>query len=100
VAWIVFEILPRIASGVVVHFHDVPWPFEYPLHWIRAGRAWNEAYFLRAFLQDNGAFRVLFFNDFIVSRHPEAVRDRLPQAMTASSHPMTLPASSLWLVKR
>ena len=27
----VFEILPRLASGVFVHFHDVMYPFDYPL---------------------------------------------------------------------
>ena len=26
----VFEILPRLASGVRVHFHDIFYPFEYP----------------------------------------------------------------------
>ncbi|HET8797391.1 MAG TPA: class I SAM-dependent methyltransferase [Thermoanaerobaculia bacterium] len=99
VAWIVFEILPRLARGVILHFHDIPWPFEYPLQWIRAGRAWNEAYFLRAFLQDNHRFRILFFNDFMTAHHAGAMRARLPQSMSASSYPLTLTASSLWIVK-
>jgi hypothetical protein len=25
-----FEILPSLKSGVLIHFHDVFWPFEYP----------------------------------------------------------------------
>lgn len=100
VAHIVFEILPRLASGVVIHFHDIPWPFEYPLHWIRAGRAWNEAYFLRSFLQFNDKFEILFFNDFMTTHHAEAMQTHLPTAMKASKYELTLPASSLWLVKR
>ena len=28
-----FEVLPRLASGVLVHFHDMFWPFEYPRLW-------------------------------------------------------------------
>ena len=28
-----FEVLPRLASGVFVHFHDMFWPFEYPRKW-------------------------------------------------------------------
>lgn len=100
VGWILFEILPRLAPGVVIHFHDIPWPFEYPMHWIRAGRAWNEAYFLRTFLQFNDRFQILFFNDYMVTHHAEAMRARLPSAMQTSKYALTLPASSLWLVKR
>ena len=36
---IVFEVLPLLASGVHVHFHDVYYPFEYPRSWVlRGGR--------------------------------------------------------------
>ena len=39
-----FEILPRLASGVLVHFHDMFWPFEYPRSWVvDENRSWNEA---------------------------------------------------------
>lgn len=100
VAWILFEILPRLAPGVLIHFHDIPWPFEYPLHWIRAGRAWNEAYFLRTFLQYNDRFPILFFNDFMATHHADAMRTHLPSSMRESQYELTLPASSLWLVKR
>jgi|ERR1041384_1342521 hypothetical protein len=41
----------KVAPGVYVHFHDVCFPFEYPEEWMCQGRAWNEAYLLRAFLQ-------------------------------------------------
>lgn len=99
VAWILFEILPRLAPGVVVHFHDVPWPFEYPLSWARAGRAWNEAYFLRAFLEYNAAFRILFFNAFMATRHRDEMLEQMPLAMKPSRYALTVPASSLWLVK-
>ena len=46
-----FEILPRLGSGVWVHLHDIFYPFEYPKQWVYQGRAWNEAYLARAFLQ-------------------------------------------------
>jgi hypothetical protein len=100
VAWIVFEILPRLAPGVIVHFHDIPYPFEYPLHWLRAGRAWNEAYVLRSFLQFNHAFEILFFNDFMATFHGDRVRETMPAAMKPSSFELTVPASSLWLARR
>ena len=58
---ILFNVLPALAPGVVVHFHDVFWPFEYPADWIKMGIAWNEAYVLRAFLMFNDSFEILFW---------------------------------------
>jgi predicted O-methyltransferase YrrM len=52
------RVLPRLAPGVVVHFHDVFPGFEYPPPWVFEGRGWNEAYLLRAFLEFNSSFRV------------------------------------------
>lgn len=59
----------RLRQGVVVHVHDVFFPFEYPLSWLREGRAWNELYALRAFLTFNSDFEVLLFGDYAVERH-------------------------------
>jgi hypothetical protein len=66
---IFFQILPNIRNGVYVHFHDVFYPFEYPKEWIYEGRAWNEAYLLRAFLEYNKAFKIVIFNDFLARFH-------------------------------
>ena len=39
-----FEILPRLRPGVIVHFRDIWYPFEYPQDWLLKGMFWNEAY--------------------------------------------------------
>jgi len=65
VVYLVTSVLPRLKKGVIVHFHDVFWPFEYPEEWILGGRAWNEDYLLKAFLQFNTSFKVLFFNTYV-----------------------------------
>jgi len=62
---ILFEILPELKKGVLIHFHDIFWPFEYPKEWIGEGRAWNEAYALRAFLEFNDSFEIIFFSDYL-----------------------------------
>jgi predicted O-methyltransferase YrrM len=101
VAFIVFNVLPRLQSGVVIHFHDIPWPFEYPVSWLREGRAWNEAYFLRSFLQYNDAFEILFFNDMMTTLHADEMRELMPAALKRiESNELLLTASSLWLRKR
>jgi hypothetical protein len=51
VNYIFFKLLPSLGSGVLVHFHDIFYPFEYTKAWAYENRAWNEAHVLRAFLQ-------------------------------------------------
>jgi len=69
---IVFNILPILQPGVLIHFHDIFYPFEYPESWVMAGRNWNENYLLRAFLMYNKNFRIRLFSDFIYKHHTEA----------------------------
>ena len=54
------SILPSLASGVLIHIHDIFTPFEYPRHWIKESRFfWNEQYLLEAFLSYNEKFEVI-----------------------------------------
>jgi methyltransferase family protein len=78
VSYILLRILPRLKPGVLVHFHDVFYPFSYPATWIREGRAWNESLFLRAFLVGNMQFQLVAFNCYAGYSFPELFRERLP----------------------
>lgn len=89
---IFFRILPALADGVYIHFHDIPFPFEYPKDWVYRGRAWNEVYMLRAFLQYNPAFRIMFSNSYFAQVHQEMLRSKMPLATND-------PGSSMWLRK-
>ncbi len=42
------DVLPRLKPGVVVHIHDIFWPFDYPSHW--RARYYSEQYLLAAYL--------------------------------------------------
>lgn len=89
VNWLVFNILPRLADGVVVHIHDIFWPLEYGREWLEDGRSWSEIYLVRAFLMYNHTFSVMLFNDWMWRHHPE---------MWTTLHPKWWNgASSLWL---
>ncbi len=89
---LIFEILPILKPAVLVHFHDIFYPFEYLKDWIMEGRAWNEAYLVRAFLQFNYVYRIVFFNSYLHRIHREAISAGLP--LTARN-----PGGSLWLQK-
>jgi predicted O-methyltransferase YrrM len=89
---IFFNILPRLHSGVFIHFHDIFYPFEYPLDWVYEGRAWNEAYLLRAFLQYNQQFEIQLFNTFIDWFHKEKYFSEMPLVQKNTG-------GSIWLKK-
>ena len=67
-----FEILPNLASGVLIHIHDMFFPFEYPKEWVYEGRNWNELYMLRAFLNYNQDFDILLFSHYMHEKHEKA----------------------------
>jgi hypothetical protein len=64
VNFLVHEILPSLQSGVLIHIHDIYWPFEYPEKWFKSGICWNEAYLVRAFLSNNSDFQIVCFSDY------------------------------------
>jgi predicted O-methyltransferase YrrM len=89
---ILFDILPRLAPGVHVHFHDVFYPFEYPKEWVYEGRAWNEDYILRAFLEFNSAFDIVLFGTWLARFHRELLEELMPLTLEN-------PGGSLWLTR-
>ncbi len=92
VNYLYFEVLPSIHKGVLVHIHDIFWPFEYPQEWFWDGRAWNETYLLRSFLQYNSVFEILWFNSFVVHQHGEKVKEKWPLSSKEND-------CSIWLTK-
>jgi hypothetical protein len=90
---IVFNVLPALRPGVVVHFHDIYWPFEYPRDWIvDRKRAWNEAYLLRAFMQYNESFDIMLYPQYLKHRHGSLMREVWPAWWDE-------PGSALWIRK-
>lgn len=87
-----FEILPALSSGVYIHFHDVFYPFEYPKVWIYEGRAWNEIYMLRSFLQCNNEFCVVLMNTFMHHFHEPFFREKFPLCLRNTG-------GSIWIRK-
>lgn len=72
------EVLPTLAPGVFVHFHDIFYPFEYPADWLMRGRYWNECYILRCFLAYNDRWKIHFFNHFIGVHCKDFVERNMP----------------------
>ena len=78
VNYLLLQVIPGLASGVLVHVHDVFTPWEYPEWWVRERQVfWSEQYLLEAFLLFNHEFEVLCMTNQLGRQHPEAVREAL-----------------------
>lgn len=91
VHFILKKVLPILKKGVLIHFHDIHFPFEYPKDWVLNGFGWNEVYYIHAFLMYNEQFRIRMFNDFLSKCHSEKMNS-IPLMQVG-------PGSSLWLEK-
>ena len=87
------DILPRLARGVVVHFHDIFLPDGYPDAW--AWRGYNEQNAVAA-LFGGGGWRLLWSSHWVATRMGAALT-----AAGLDALPLTPGAleSSLWLEK-
>src|ERR1700744_1524858 len=54
----ILRIMPELAPGVLVHFHDIFTPFDYPRKFVMTNLCfWAEQYMIEAFLSFNSAFQ-------------------------------------------
>ena len=101
VAYLFLEVLPRLAPGVLVHIHDVPFPYNTPFPadtWLFGERwplYWNEAMVVQAFLACNCAFEVLLSVPLIRHDDEAFLVERFTDYVPLAQEPNT--ASSLWL---
>jgi predicted O-methyltransferase YrrM len=85
-----FHILPNLAPGVIVHFHDCRFPMEYSDRQIFVKNySWNEVYGVRAMLMYSTRFEVIFYGSLFAERFPE----RMAQSAPFRSNP----GSALWI---
>ena len=82
VTFLMLEVLPRLSAGVVVHFHDIFLPFDYPADMILDRHLfWTEQYPLHAYLCENAHVDVLFASEFIAHDFPESLEQAFPKAL-------------------
>jgi predicted O-methyltransferase YrrM len=95
VNYIVLDVLPTLAPGVIVHFHDVFLPWEYPREWFETMQYyWAEQYLLQAFLAFNHDFEVLIPAAAVAREYPERLA-----AVVPSFAPGKRPGA-IWLIRR
>ncbi len=92
----ILQILPILNRGVLVHFHDIFTPFNYPESWLKQEyRLWNEQYLLEAFLSSNKSFDIMLSLSYMTHHYAEEVYQAFP---VLSQTPDRLPGS-FWIKK-
>jgi predicted O-methyltransferase YrrM len=86
VNFLILEVLPRLRPGVVVHFHDIFLPYEYPPAWYERGTYLTEQYLLHAFLIGNRDYRVVFAAHALVRAERERVSALIPSLRARDEH--------------
>jgi hypothetical protein len=91
VVHLVLNVLPLLAPGTLVHFHDIFWPVDYPQWWIeKLHLFWNEQYVVHAFLLFNPHFQIIWSGSFMHINHRPTLEKIRPYS--DPHHP-----GSLWL---
>jgi hypothetical protein len=76
---IILDVLPRLAAGVLVHFHDIHFPYDYQRALLREELFFSsESTLLHAYLADNARCRILLSLSMLHYAAPEAIARVIP----------------------
>lgn len=92
------KIFPILQKNVLIHIHDIFFPYDYPLSWLKEGRFWNEQYALYLFLQYNTKFKIKFCNSYSEHKYPEELKNIQKNTYEVTHHNVGLySGGSIWL---
>lgn len=92
---VILDVLPVLTPGVLVHFHDIFLPWEYPQEWFEQMHYyWAEQYLLQAFLAFNDAFEVVVPASAVARECPDRL-DAVVPSFTPGRRP-----GAFWIARR
>jgi hypothetical protein len=100
VNFLVLEVLPRLSPGVLVHFHDIFIPYDYPRAWFERGTYLSEQYLLHAFLTGNPMFEVVFPAYAVARAFPDRLARTIPSLGESRPPGTSFGPSAFWLRRR
>jgi len=95
----ILDILPILASGVIVHFHDIAMPYEYEKIYATNPKFrvfWTESYLLQAFLAFNSQYEILLPAIYLCREKLEIVKECFPGIIK----PIDWSSSSFWIRRK
>ena len=79
VNFLILEVLPRLASGVIVHLHDIFFPYDYQPRVLQTFFHWSETSLLHAFLINNSKVEILFCLSHLNDQRQDVLKDVFPE---------------------
>ena len=79
VNYLILEVLPVLAPGVIVHIHDVFLPYDYQRNVLKTFLHWSETSLLRAYLTHNDRMAVLFCLSHLHYDRQEQLKEIFPE---------------------
>ena len=76
---LVLEVLPVLAPGVTVHFHDIYLPYDYQRDVLKTFLHWSETSLLRAYLTYNERISILFCLSLLHYDRQDGLRELFPE---------------------
>jgi hypothetical protein len=76
---LILEVLPRLSRGVIVHFHDIFFPYDYSRDVLDTFVHWSETSLLRAFLCHNAKARIMLSLSMLHYERPNVLKTHFPE---------------------
>lgn len=95
----ILEVLPRLKSGVIIHFHDIPMPYEYEKIYATNSNFrvfWTESYLLQAFLAFNREFEIIIPARWLSTVHLELLK----KCYSSMTKPFDWSSESMWIRRK
>jgi hypothetical protein len=94
VCFLILNVLPSLPKGVLIHFHDIYLPQDYPKELLlEQHKFFTEQYLLQAYLIENHQVEVIFASHYISLRYGNVVKEAFPNAVWWTGE-------SFWIRKR
>ncbi|MCH9051632.1 MAG: hypothetical protein IIA72_11205 [Proteobacteria bacterium] len=103
IPFLYLEVLPNLNKGVLIHIHDIPFPYNTPYPpdlWIFEQdwpMFWNEAMVLQAFLCFNDKFRIVLSTPLLRFFEESILEENVPIYESLEQNPNAF--SSIWIQK-
>ena len=93
--YLCLEVVPRLRKGVIIHFHDIFLPKEYPKRWVLDLHIfYNEQYLVQALLVLSSGLEIVFLNSYMGLMYQEEMRRTFPNS------PWWDAGGSCWIMRK
>jgi hypothetical protein len=105
VPYLYLEIIPRLEKGVIIHIHDIHFPYNipYPPQYYIFGNKrpvfWNEAMLLQAFLSYNDSYRIIMSLPLLRYFCEDALKEHISNYQALDHNCAYTHNGSIWIEK-